>query len=155
MIDFTERNLIEDMYYEFIQSKKALDCKYSFILFLCENELLNEEKVKEFITKHKNNIKMGKNMCKIIYNGKGETAMIEREKIAQQINEIIANGTIEVMDFGENALVVKFTTKGGFTIMESCCGLPSTYNRDLAKEICINKLKNSLVMMETYCLLKK
>lgn len=74
--------------------------------------------------------------------------------INEQVNKIIANGKIEEMDFGENAFVVKFTTKGGFTIMESCCGFSPTYNRDLAKEICISRIKNTLAMMETYCLFK-
>lgn len=74
----------------------------------------------------------------------------------QQIDEIIANGKVEVMTLGEKTTLVKFTSKEGFEIIEtSSCVSPENYNEEIGKDICIERIKNKLWAFEGYCLQKE
>lgn len=74
----------------------------------------------------------------------------------QQIDEIIANGKVEVMTLGEKTTLVKFTSKEGFEIVAtSACVSPENYNEEKGKEICLEKVKNKLWELEGYCLQKE
>lgn len=74
----------------------------------------------------------------------------------QQIDEIIANGKVEVMTLGEKTTIVKFTSKEGFEIIEaSSCVSKENYNEEIGKELCVGRIKNKLWAFEGYCLQKE
>ncbi len=54
MIWFTERKQLEDKYYEWIKSNKETielkDCPFNVIVFLDAYNLLDENKIKEFLS---------------------------------------------------------------------------------------------------------
>lgn len=74
----------------------------------------------------------------------------------QQIDEIIANGKIEVMKLGEKTTLVKLTTKEGFEIIgTSACVSAENYNEAIGKELCLKRIKDKLWAYEGYCLQKE
>lgn len=74
----------------------------------------------------------------------------------QQIDEIIANGKVEIMKLGEKTTLVKFTSKEGFEIIEtSSCVSPKNYSEEIGKDICLERIKNKLWAFEGYCLQKE
>lgn len=75
---------------------------------------------------------------------------------SEQIDKIIAEGTIEVEKKGEKTTTVLFTTKEGFEFFETAaCVSPENYNMKIGKEICLKRIKDKLWAFEGYCLQKE
>lgn len=72
-----------------------------------------------------------------------------------QIDNIIKEGTVNVITVGEKTTLVEFTTKEGFVMVESSsCVDKANYNEEVGKNICLEKIRNKLWELEGYCLQK-
>ena len=69
----------------------------------------------------------------------------------QQIDDIIANSTIDIQTVLGKCTIVTAQLPNGFIIVESsACVDPINYDEKLGSEICLNRIKNKVRELEGY-----
>lgn len=84
----------------------------------------------------------------------GDSIMTTKNTVtADQINQIIADSTIEVSKWEDKTTIVKAKLPNGFIIIESSsCVDPANFDEVVGYEICMERIANKIWELEGYSL---